>query len=177
MSTIKILRSIIEKFRGGPVGIDTIAASISEEADTIMDVYEPYLIQLGFLDRTPRGREATAARLRAPRPAAEALERRPGPTPALRRVTDGPIRKPARLEGYDYASAGAYFVTICADYKQPLFEDSRLSTILHEEWDALPNRFSGVVLDEFVVMPNHIHFIVCLAGTEEAVAKRTLGRS
>jgi len=56
----KILRSIIEKFRGGPVGIETIAASISEEADTIMDVYEPYLIQLGFLDRTPRGREATA---------------------------------------------------------------------------------------------------------------------
>jgi Holliday junction DNA helicase RuvB len=55
----KILRSIIEKFRGGPVGIDTIAASISEESDTIMDVYEPYLIQLGFLDRTPRGREAT----------------------------------------------------------------------------------------------------------------------
>jgi len=56
----KILRSIIDKFRGGPVGIDTIAASISEESDTIMDVYEPYLIQLGFLDRTPRGREATA---------------------------------------------------------------------------------------------------------------------
>ena len=55
----KILRSIIEKFRGGPVGLDTIAASISEEADTIMDVYEPYLLQLGFLDRTPRGREAT----------------------------------------------------------------------------------------------------------------------
>jgi Holliday junction DNA helicase RuvB len=55
----KILRSIIEKFRGGPVGIGTIAASISEEVDTIEDVYEPYLIQLGFLDRTPRGREAT----------------------------------------------------------------------------------------------------------------------
>jgi holliday junction DNA helicase RuvB len=55
----KILRSIIDKFRGGPVGLETIAASISEEADTIMDVYEPYLIQLGFLDRTPRGREAT----------------------------------------------------------------------------------------------------------------------
>jgi Holliday junction DNA helicase RuvB len=56
----KILRAIIEKYRGGPVGLETIAASISEEADTIMDVYEPYLIQLGFLDRTPRGREATA---------------------------------------------------------------------------------------------------------------------
>ena len=55
----KILRAIIEKFRGGPVGIDTIAASISEESETIEDVYEPYLIQLGFLDRTPRGREAT----------------------------------------------------------------------------------------------------------------------
>jgi Holliday junction DNA helicase RuvB len=56
----KILRSIIEKFRGGPVGLETIAASISEESDTIMDVYEPYLLQLGFLERTPRGREATA---------------------------------------------------------------------------------------------------------------------
>jgi Holliday junction DNA helicase RuvB len=55
----KILRVIIENFRGGPVGIGTIAASISEEADTIEDVYEPYLIQLGFLQRTPRGREAT----------------------------------------------------------------------------------------------------------------------
>jgi Holliday junction DNA helicase RuvB len=55
----KILRAIIEKFRGGPVGLDTIAASISEEADTVEDVYEPYLLQLGFLQRTPRGREAT----------------------------------------------------------------------------------------------------------------------
>ena len=55
----KVLRTIIEKFNGGPVGLDTIAASISEEADTIMDVYEPYLLQLGFLERTPRGRLAT----------------------------------------------------------------------------------------------------------------------
>jgi Holliday junction DNA helicase RuvB len=55
----KVLRTIIEKFGGGPVGLDTIAASISEESDTIMDVYEPYLLQLGFLDRTPRGRTAT----------------------------------------------------------------------------------------------------------------------
>jgi Holliday junction DNA helicase RuvB len=55
----KVLRTIIEKFSGGPVGLDTIAASISEEADTIMDVYEPYLLQLGFLERTPRGRVAT----------------------------------------------------------------------------------------------------------------------
>jgi Holliday junction DNA helicase RuvB len=55
----KVLKTIIEKFDGGPVGLETIAASISEEADTIMDVYEPYLLQLGFLDRTPRGRVAT----------------------------------------------------------------------------------------------------------------------
>lgn len=55
----KVLKAIIEKFGGGPVGLETIAASISEEADTIMDVYEPFLIQLGFLDRTPRGRVAT----------------------------------------------------------------------------------------------------------------------
>jgi len=55
----KVLRTIIEKFEGGPVGLHTIAASISEEADTIMDVYEPYLLQLGFIQLTPRGRVAT----------------------------------------------------------------------------------------------------------------------
>ncbi len=57
----RVIRAIIEKFGGGPVGLETIAASISEEADTIMDVYEPYLLQLGFLNRTPRGRIATRA--------------------------------------------------------------------------------------------------------------------
>ena len=55
----RVLRSIVEKFDGGPVGLDTLAASISEEADTIMDVYEPFLLQLGFLARTNRGRVAT----------------------------------------------------------------------------------------------------------------------
>ena len=55
----RVLKAIIEKFNGGPVGLETIAASISEESDTIMDVVEPYLLQLGFLDRTPRGRMAT----------------------------------------------------------------------------------------------------------------------
>ncbi len=54
-----VLECIIEKFDGGPVGLDTIAASINEESDTIEDVYEPYLLQLGFLDRTKRGRTAT----------------------------------------------------------------------------------------------------------------------
>lgn len=57
----RVLRAIAEKFEGGPVGLETIAASIGEESDTIMDVYEPYLMQLGFLSRTPRGRIATKA--------------------------------------------------------------------------------------------------------------------
>lgn len=55
----RVLLAIIEKFSGGPVGLDTIGASISEESDTIMDVVEPYLLQLGFLERTARGRMAT----------------------------------------------------------------------------------------------------------------------
>jgi holliday junction DNA helicase RuvB len=55
----KLLRTIIDKFGGGPVGVNTIAAAISEEKDAIEDIYEPYLIQIGFLDRTPRGRMAT----------------------------------------------------------------------------------------------------------------------
>ncbi|MGC8856005.1 MAG: Holliday junction branch migration DNA helicase RuvB [Anaerolineae bacterium] len=55
----RVLKTIIEKYNGGPVGLSTIAASISEEQDTIMDVVEPYLLQLGFLDRTPQGRVAT----------------------------------------------------------------------------------------------------------------------
>lgn len=56
----RVLRTIVENYRGGPVGLSTIAASISEEQDTIMDVVEPYLLQLGFLERTPQGRVATA---------------------------------------------------------------------------------------------------------------------
>lgn len=57
----QMLETMIRKFGGGPVGLDTLAAAISEETDTITDVYEPYLLQLGFLQRTPRGRVVTAA--------------------------------------------------------------------------------------------------------------------
>lgn len=56
----KLLKTIVTKFAGGPVGLDTLAASVGEESDTIEDVYEPYLIQMGFLQRTPRGRVATS---------------------------------------------------------------------------------------------------------------------
>jgi len=56
----KLLRTIIDKFSGGPVGVNSLAAAINEEKDAIEDMYEPFLIQAGFLDRTPRGRVATA---------------------------------------------------------------------------------------------------------------------
>jgi Holliday junction DNA helicase RuvB len=55
----QVLEAIVEKFGGGPVGLDTIAAAVSEESDTVMEVIEPYLLQMGFLERTPRGRIAT----------------------------------------------------------------------------------------------------------------------
>ena len=55
----KYLRGIIERFKGGPVGLEAIASSIGEEALTLEDVYEPYLLQIGFINRTPRGRTVT----------------------------------------------------------------------------------------------------------------------
>ena len=63
----EILRTIIEKFDGGPVGLSTLAVAIGEEQDTIEDVYEPYLVKCGLIKRTPRGRVGDPARLRAPR--------------------------------------------------------------------------------------------------------------
>ncbi|HNG93791.1 MAG TPA: Holliday junction DNA helicase RuvB C-terminal domain-containing protein, partial [Acidobacteriota bacterium] len=57
----KMLLTIIEKFDGGPVGVSTISAAIQEEKDAIEEIYEPYLIQIGFLNRTPRGRVVTRA--------------------------------------------------------------------------------------------------------------------
>ena len=55
----RLLRTVIEKYNGGPVGLNTLAAALGEEEDTLEEVYEPFLIQIGFLDRTPRGRVAT----------------------------------------------------------------------------------------------------------------------
>ena len=66
----EILRAICEKFGGGPVGLSTLAVAVGEEQDTIEDVYEPYLLQRGLIERTPRGRAATAAGVRPPRPRA-----------------------------------------------------------------------------------------------------------
>jgi Holliday junction DNA helicase RuvB len=55
----KLMLTIMEKYNGGPVGVGTLAAAISEDENSIEDIYEPYLMQIGFLDRTPRGRMAT----------------------------------------------------------------------------------------------------------------------
>ena len=74
----KLLLAVIEKFGGGPVGVDNLAAAIGEERDTIEDVLEPFLIQQGYLQRTPRGRIATLARLPALRPRAPPSRRRVG---------------------------------------------------------------------------------------------------
>ena len=60
----KLLSAIIDMFEGGPVGVETLAAAISEDVEPIEDVYEPFLMQLGYLQRTPRGRMATAAAYR-----------------------------------------------------------------------------------------------------------------
>jgi Holliday junction DNA helicase RuvB len=70
----RILGTIIDKFKGGPVGITTIATAVGEEAGTLEEVYEPFLIQEGFLQRTPRGREVTAK-------AYEHLGKKPGSLP------------------------------------------------------------------------------------------------
>ncbi len=59
MSDHRLLARIIDKFSGCPVGLETLAAALNEDSDTIMDVWEPFLLQLGFLERTPRGRMAT----------------------------------------------------------------------------------------------------------------------
>ena len=82
----RVLDALINKFGGGPTGLDTLAASISEESDTIMDVVEPYLLQLGFLDRTPRGRVATRmayAHLEIPYPERSGQSNLFSPPPAL----------------------------------------------------------------------------------------------
>ncbi len=73
-------------------------------------------------------------------------------------------RQSLRLPTRDYASTGAYFVTISADQDAPIFDTPELRTILEDNWYGLPERFPSVTLDEFVIMPDHIHFILWLEG-------------
>jgi putative transposase len=71
-------------------------------------------------------------------------------------------RRSIRLKAHDYASPGPYFVTACSYHGQLLFKDAVLREILNRTWYGLPERYPGVRLDSFVVMPNHVHFIVWL---------------
>ena len=82
-------------------------------------------------------------------------------------------RRSIRLPGYDYASEGAYFVTICVQERQQFLKNPVLRTMMEETWNALPQRFPGITLDEFVMMPDHIHFIVWLHPTK--TSRPTLG--
>ena len=83
-------------------------------------------------------------------------------------------RRSIRLPDRDYTSASAHFVTIHADRHEPLFETPELRKILEDNWKALPDRFSTVELDEFVIMPDHIHFILWLNNKQKDAP--TLGR-
>src|SRR5229473_2035380 len=85
-----------------------------------------------------------------------------------------PVRRSMRLPAYDYASTGTYFVTICAEKREPVFEIPELRTYLLETWQALPERFPGMTLDEFVIMPDHIHGIIWLDSSARNAS--TLGK-
>jgi hypothetical protein len=84
-----------------------------------------------------------------------------------------PKRRTLRLPTFDYHSNGAYFVTICAYKREPHFQDSTLRHILEEQWKRLPRRFPTITLDSFVIMPDHVHFIIWL-GTKEGHASPSL---
>jgi REP element-mobilizing transposase RayT len=75
-------------------------------------------------------------------------------------------RRSIRLKGYDYSQPGAYFVTTCLDGYDPYFEIQEIRSIMEDTWKSLPERFPTISLDEFVIMPDHIHFIVWLSPTK-----------
>ena len=71
-------------------------------------------------------------------------------------------RRSIRLQGYDYSQAGVYFVTICVQHRLCLLEDTAVSAMIQTWWEKLPEKFPMVILDVFVIMPNHIHFIIII---------------
>ena len=71
-------------------------------------------------------------------------------------------RRSIRLSDYDYSSAGPYFVTTCTHNRKPVFASKRLAQVVWQAWNWLPSRFPGVTLDEFIIMPDHVHFVVWL---------------
>ena len=83
-------------------------------------------------------------------------------------------RRSIRLQGFDYSQAGAYFITICTHNRALFLQAERVQEVVRSAWHDLPVRFPSVVLDEFVIMPNHVHGIISLRGA--ASGAPTLGR-
>jgi REP element-mobilizing transposase RayT len=84
-------------------------------------------------------------------------------------------RRSIRLAGFDYSRAGAYFVTICAHNRELFLQAESVRDAVRTAWYELPERFPGVVLDEFVIMPNHIHGIIILEGRTASSVPTVLG--
>jgi putative transposase len=83
-------------------------------------------------------------------------------------------RRSIRFPSFNYASPGAYYITICTVDRQPFFDCAELRAILERVWNGLPRHVAGLKLDEFVVMPNHVHFIVWL-GEQSPPLGRVVG--
>ena len=83
----------------------------------------------------------------------------------MRYDPDARHRRSLRLEGWDYSSAGAYFITICSWQKGCIFLNEGIKQIACEEWEALPGNYPVVRLDEFILMPNHLHAIIWIEKT------------
>ena len=82
-------------------------------------------------------------------------------------------RRSIRLPAYDYREAGACFITVCTRDRKCVFDDAALASIVLEAWDAIPAHFSAATVDEFVVMPNHVHGILLILG--ETGSERPVG--
>jgi putative transposase len=80
----------------------------------------------------------------------------------MKYIPDKHHRQSIRLKGYDYRNAGAYFVTICTKNRECVLDDPIINAIIHDVWMALPMWFPTVELDEFIIMPNHVHFVIWL---------------
>jgi REP element-mobilizing transposase RayT len=85
-------------------------------------------------------------------------------------------RRSIRLKGYDYHKAGAYFVTICTKNRKCILEDPIINGIIKDIWQALPSWFPTIELDEFIVMPNHIHFVIWILTSSEYAQNRFQGK-
>ncbi|HSB73375.1 MAG TPA: transposase [Candidatus Methylomirabilis sp.] len=86
-----------------------------------------------------------------------------------------PRRKSLRLPGYDYGSEGAYFVTVCTKDHVPWFRDKNIAEILEETWERLPDRIPRIRRDAFVVMPDHIHFVLWMGDNTSTNPTVSLG--